>query len=171
MVTELLAGYRPRSPYIIQSGKNAGKVLELMMFENYGLLYWMFRQGRGRRDDFYLHLAWLLRQGESLQPKMTCPQCQERPVQFFSVRYSRYSGRDFSVGVLYTYCEECRKNVDTQGEPIQILPFHFSSLNQFYSGSGQKEIVGLFRQVYDLPKPLSREQAFEFFNSVEPYTE
>lgn len=175
MTTELLSGYQPSGPYVFQSGKHAGQCLEVLMFQDYGLLRWLLRQmgghPEGKKNELHLHLEWLLGRGESVQPKMTCPQCRELPVQFFSVRYSGYSGRDFSVGVLYTYCKECVKSVDTAGEPIQILPFHFSSLSQFHSGSSQKQVAGLFRQVFNLTNRLSRKEAFEFFNSVEPYTD
>jgi len=162
---ELLVDYQPNGPYTIQSGKHAGKALELLMFENHGLLAWMFQKGRGRTDKFSLHLAWLLRQGENLRPKMICPQCHERPVAFFSVAYSQ-SGNDFMVSTTYTYCEICKKSVDTQTRPISLFSFRFSTLGQFRYNSRRKQISDLFRQVYGLPKPLTRAAAFEFFNSI-----
>lgn len=174
LVPETLVGYKPTGPYAFQSGKRVGQALELLMFTDYHWLKWMLdkleEESKAKKNRLHLHLEWLLRQGETIQPKMTCPQCGERPVVFFSVAYSLL-GSDFAVGTEHTYCEECRKSVDTSFKPIDLFSFHFSTLGlkEFRYGYSRDQIVGLFKKVYGLPKPLTRERAFEFFSSAEPY--
>lgn len=161
----------PERFYVFVSGKNKGKVAELYMFDKYSFLVYMLYRLReewsGKREKNFLHkhLEWLLRQGETRQTKMLCPQCGLRTVKFFSVRYC-YERYDFSIGTEYTCCEnnECINTL--QGKAMEkipeFMPFKFSNLLRFEK-SDRPRVVRLFRQAFCLPERLRREEAFKFF--------
>jgi len=161
--------YQPIGPYRIKSGKRKGKVLELLMFNDYSFLLWMFqkleRVSKGGKNELHLHLEWLIKKGETRQPKITCPQCGKRPVRYFSVVYER--GGDFSIGPYYTCCEDPKCIYELRAQALdkspQFLPFYFSVIKNFQLKFDQKRIANLFLEVFELPKPLTRKIAFKFF--------
>jgi hypothetical protein len=162
--------YQPTGPYIFQSGKHVGQSAELLMFDDYGTLRWMLSKmesAGGRQNVLHQHLAWLMQRGENRQTKMICPRCGTRPVQLFSVRYS-YGGRDFSIGSTYTCCkmEVCRQalySMSAENLPT-FMSFRFSRLMNFGLRSDRLRVAEIFKEAFDLPKPLTRDAVFQFFN-------
>jgi len=158
---------------VFQSGKRAGKAIELLMFTDYDFLIWLLRkldrESGSTKNTLHLHLEWLIQKGENRQTKMICPQCKKQPVKFFSVRYA---GDLFSIGSSYTCCkkEECIEKVRAMaaGKWPELLPFRFSVMGNFRLKADKRRIGILFRRVFGLPNPLTREAAFEFFNSSPP---
>ena len=69
--------YQPNGSYVIKSGKRKGKVLELLMFNDYLFLVWMLQKlnkaSKGGKNELHLHLEWLIQKGENRQVKMICP--------------------------------------------------------------------------------------------------
>ncbi len=163
--------YQPNGPYVLGSGKRKGQALEVLMFQDYGWLRWMYcflkKKFSYKKNNFHQHLEWLLNQGESRAPIMPCPHCGKREVQFFSVLYSK-NGNDFSVGMRYTCCDsnECISRVRRMAiekNPV-FLPFKFSSLSQFSLKADKRRIIVLFKKAFDLPNKVDRQTAFQFFN-------
>jgi len=167
--------YQPTGPYVIKAGKHVGKVLELLMFEDYGWLRWMLQllneKSKGEKNELHLHLEWLLARGEDRQPIMLCPHCSQRLVECFSVLYSH--GGDFLIGKDFVSCRQCVDRVKDMaiGRQPQILPLRFSVMNHFRSNTDRRRVAGLFRTVFGLPDRLSKQEAFRFFNTTEPCTE
>ncbi|MBU4284744.1 hypothetical protein KKF60_01940 [Patescibacteria group bacterium] len=155
--------------YAFQSGKRQGKAMELMMFDDYGFLLWYIHklnsETRTWKNAAHLHLEELLQKGENRQPKMFCPQCHKKPVEFFSL-LSKYEG--FSIGSYYTCCGDkaCKQMLCEMaaGNDIEFLHFKFSVLRIFYSKSDKRRVANLFKKVFELPGPLTRQFALDFFN-------
>ncbi len=162
--------YQPDGPYVIQSGKHAGQVLELLMFRDYPFLSFMLKRLKGhfwkKKNKFHLHLEWLMQGGENRQPKMICPQCKKQTVEYFSIIYGHSGG--FSISPLYTCCgqEKCKEQLRAMalGKPQRLMPFRSSTIKRFSTIAGRKEVVGLYKRVFGLPERLTRQVAFEFFN-------
>ncbi len=153
--------------YEFKSGKRKGKVLELLMFEDYNFLHWFYHnkiKGGKEKNRLERHLEWLLSRGEDRQPKMLCPQCNEEPVKYFSVLHSF---NDFSIGTFYTCCEkkECKERLRgmAAGKSITLYQFKFSILRRF-NKTDAKRVAELYKRVFQLPKPLRREVAYKFFS-------
>lgn len=165
-----MAEYQPAGPYvIIRSKKRKGKAFELLMFEDYGFLvglYEQMEQAKSTKPNLaHQHLRWLMARGEDRQPKMLCPHCQERPVAYFSLLSSR---EGISVGVPYTCCEnpDCRGKVEAQGA-WHHLPFHrfqFSVQSLLESKFDRRQLAEFYRIIFQLPRRLTRQEAFKFFN-------
>ena len=166
--------YEPSEPYVIKSGKREGKVLELMMFNNYSFLRWQLGKIRreyngGRKNQYHKHLEWLLQRGENREAKIICPVCGEDKVSHFSVRFSRGTRR-FSISPRYTCCEkkECREmlRAGAFGDNLQFFKPKFSNVTRITKYKiEQKRITELYKQIFDLStKRLTRKAAFEFFN-------
>ena len=163
--------YVPTGPYVIGSGKRAGKTLENLMFDDYSHLIWLLNFLRNKakgnsKNKLHTHLEWLLRRGQGRKPKMLCPHCKQRIVTRFSVLGG--GSRGISVGAYYTCCDDdaCKDKIDSEasGNSYRFLPFDFIVLKQFQAKFDQKQITDLFRCVFELPKPLKKEKAFAFFN-------
>jgi len=166
--------YEPKEPYEFKSGRREGKVLELMMFKNYGFLNWYFNKklgGRGvpenKKNELHRHLEWLLDKGENRRTELLCPYCGKRKVKLFSLLDSKYG---FSIGPHYTCCNNMKCKGKVQSLPLgkipMLLPFKFSQIKKFRAKSDQKRVGDLFRKVFGLPTrpdPLTRETAFQFF--------
>ncbi len=161
--------YIPTDPYVFKSGKREGKCLELLMFEDYQFLHWLYNtniKGKGvSKNQLELHLEWLLMRGENRQTAMKCPQCNANHyVSFFSVRYSY---NDFSIGPQFTSCSnkscvESLKALSLEKTPA-ILPIKFSSILTFKLKIDRKRVTNLFRHCFGLPRPLKKDVAFRFF--------
>lgn len=172
---ELLAReeYRPTGPYFFQSGKHRGKALELLMFRDYGFLTWLLNQLNQKvqngKNRLHQHLEWLLNQGETRIPKMLCPFCEKKVVNWFSVLGNDRDG--YSISPSYTCCDsdECqsRLRAGAWGHDPLFLPFQFSVMKMFHVKFDQRQIGKLFRTVFQLPPRLTAKNAFEFFNSDE----
>lgn len=167
--------YIPTEPYIIQSGKREGKSLEGLMFADYEYLAWqlgMLNQNigwgysRNKKNNFHLHLEWLLKQGETRQSPKLCPVCRKNTIKFFSKLDG--SGGGFSIGDDYTCCEdkECQNEIKAMAfeKFTDILPLKFSVLKGFSKGDS-RYIGDYFRIFFTLPEHLSSQQAFQFFQS------
>lgn len=162
--------YVPTGPYVFQSGKRQGKAAELLMFDDYGFLVWLYRkfesEFNGGRNRLYCHLEWLLRQGETRQSRMLCPHCQQQPVKYFSV-LGLHSPDGISIGWEYTCCsaEACIEKVRNWAgvHDPDFLEFRFSRLIRFRTKFDRAEVVQLFRRVFSLPDRLTRQAAFKFF--------
>lgn len=143
--------------------------MELMMFDDYGFLLWYIdrlnSETRTYKNAAYLHLEELLAKGENRQPKMICPQCYAKHVEFFSL-LSKYEG--FSIGSYYTCCGDkaCKQMLCEMaaGNDIEFLPFKFSVLRRFYSKSDKRRITNLFRKIFELSDFLTRQAAVQFFD-------
>ena len=162
--------YRPDEPYVFKHGKRAGKSLEKLMFDDYEFLNWYYhdlnkRSKGGEKTELHKHLEWLLKRGQTRKPKMLCPQCGQRPVTRFSIIF--YSD-GISIGTVYTCCdaESCKDEIDilASGNTYQLLPFHFIVLNRLRTKGEKLELAELFKHVFKLKKPLTKQRAFELFN-------
>lgn len=157
-------------PYAFQSGKHQGKAMELMMFDDYGWLFWYLNKLNSEshmgKNSAHRHLEELFYKGETRQPRKTCPQCGQRPVKYLSVLWG-YDGA-FSAGTHYTCCEDekCKQALrdEAAGNHIEFFPFKFSALERFYSKSDKRRITGIFKKVFGLPERLTREAACQFFD-------
>ena len=161
--------YVPSKPYVIQSGKREGQVLENLAFSHYDYLVWQLRKCRergtsGHKNALQERLEWLILRGENRQTKMLCPYCGERLV----TRFSLLQRREGSSTDLHFICcdqEKCQDEIRAQSpdqEPV-FLPFKFSSLLEIWSRGDRRLVAQMFRDVFGLPKPLTREAAFQFF--------
>lgn len=163
-------GYVPENPYVIQSGKRAGKCLELLMFEDYSFISWQRKRcdegctNPAKMNKLHKHLVWLMTQGNMRKSKRICPQCGKNPITHFSVMRSKYG---VSVSTNYVCCDNDNCKEKLKGLAFEktpdILPFKFWVLNYFSSKTDQKMISNLFRKVLGLEERLTREKAFEFF--------
>lgn len=165
--------YEPTKPYVIKGGKRKGKALELLMFNDYGFLRWhlakikKMKSGTGK-NEYEKHLEWLLKRGEDRKPKMICPICGEKRVQYFSIRRSR-GGYDFSISPSYTCCEkeECRSKLRAKalGGPVQLVRPKFSNILRYAKlKRDRKRIADLYKEIFMLPTTrLTRKRAFQFF--------
>lgn len=158
--------YSPDGPCVFTSGKHAGKAVELTMFSNPGLLRWI--HNRYHRESInnrlHNHLDWLLKVADEKQPKMICPQCNKKPVKYFSLLHSEVG---ISIGSLYTCCDEkeCREKIlySAGGKIPSFYEFKFSVIAKFSAKVDERAIIKLFKQAYNLPKRLTKESAFKFF--------
>ncbi len=150
-------------PFVFKEGKRKGKSIERMMLEDYSFLVWYLGRIRelkksssqGRLEK---HLEWIISKGETRTAVVSCRFCQERPIEYFSIRYSYAS--DFSVSMHYTACKDCKHNL-RENNTI-ILPLKFSSLKNLKRE--KKEVVSLFKEAFGL-KGLRKEGLFRFFKS------
>lgn len=162
--------YRPNGPFIIQSGKNEGKSLELLMFQKYWLLIWWiekFNENKPvNKTRFHRHIEWLLHQGENRKAVMLCPQCSQSPVKFFSSLGNDKYG--YSIYPTYTCCESeiCQRQLfhEAAGAVPNFYPIRFSSIMNYRKKFDQGMVMRLLRAVYKLPKPLTAQSAFNFFS-------
>lgn len=161
--------YRPTGPYVIQSGKNKDKVLELLMFQKYWLLIWWIKKFNENKpaikNRFHRHIEWLLQQGENRQAVTLCPQCKQYPVKFFSSLGSPKYG--YSIYPIYTCCESelCQQRLfhEAVGSVPNFYPVKFSSIMNYRKKFDQKMVVDLLKAVYKMPKRITAQVAFDFF--------
>ena len=168
----LKGSYEPSEPYVIKSGKREGKVLELLMFNDYSFLRWHLGKIRreysgGKKKQYHKHLEWLMAKGENREPKMECPICGQKEVKYFSVRFSRGTNR-FSISPRYTCCENsgCQEMLRAKafGDNLQFFKPKFSNITRITKFKvDQKRIADLYRQIFNLEGRLTREKAFQFF--------
>lgn len=170
---KLINNYEPSEPYVIQSGKREGKVLELLMFNDYSFLRWHLGKIRqkhsgGAKNRYHRHLEWLMDKGESREPKMKCPICGQRAVKYFSVRFSRGTRR-FSISPRYTCCKDsdCQDmlRAGAFGDNLQYFRPLFSNITRITKFKvEQKRIADLYKEIFNLStKRLTRKAAFKFF--------
>jgi len=157
--------YIPEGPYIIKSGKHSGQCLEMMITRNYDFLVWFKRfldnKSTGdEKNELHRHLGWLLEQGENRQPKIFCPHCGERLVSLFAI-YRDYKGRkifDFN----HAYCTSCFRD-KCPPSTVAGEAFHFSFFGRRLNPRERLLAIKFFKEVFGLPKRLTRQKAFEFF--------
>ena len=119
----------------------------------------------GEKNSFHRHLEWLLERGQNRKPEMICPQCGARIVEFFSLLFGH--GGDFSIGSHFTCCnnEGCKEilwDMACDKTPT-FIPFEFSVQMRHNFRIDRRRVVGLFKEVFQLPRPLTRDAAFAFF--------
>ncbi len=155
-----MENYNPKEPWTTKKGKT----LELMMFSDYTELCKWLQQtesaftGKREKNNYHRHLEWLLkRKGEDRSPVMLCSFCEKNVVQYFTIRFSY--NNEISVSPEHTYCHKCVEFAE--GPP---LPFKFSVLKG-KSKQDQEKIISLFKQVFQIKKPLTKKKAFQFFDS------
>lgn len=161
--------WTPNGPYIIGSGKRAGKALELLMFSDYYFLQWHFDQLEERlssgssRNIYHRHLGWLLNRGENRRVPMACPSCNTKPIKLLSIRGVERFG--YSMHQSFSCCddEECITRIYTEKQ--MYLPVKFSSILNFRLKSDQKQFVNVLRDVFGLIGRLTKEKAFDFFRA------
>ena len=157
--------YTPEGPYIIKSGKRAGQCLEIMITREYDFLRWWKRlldsESTGdRKNEFHRHLEWLLEQGENRQPKIFCPYCGERRVGLFAVYRNYREEKTFDFN--HAYCRSC---FQSKCPPSTVAgeAFLFSFFGRRLDSWERSLAIKFFREVFELPKRLTRQKAFEFF--------
>lgn len=161
--------YTPKEPYVFKSGKRKGKVVELLMFTDYGFLSWLHNKISNKRkgvkkNQLEKHLEWILKQGETRKPKMDCPICGQNKIKLFSV-IRGYN--DFSMSAGYSCCENCKQKLKgyAAGKMIHLFEPKFSNIKNIAITKGdQKRISQTYRTIYKLPTRLTRKRAFEFFS-------
>ena len=153
-------------PLKLKSGKYEGQSVERLMFTNYNYLVYLYKKmGEGSSENpnrLEKRIKELLKKGENRKSVLLCPQCGEKHVQYFSVRYSRAGGA--SIGAAYTSCDtrECMKVLSsTTNAPVSLFPIKFSAL-QYVRKSERKMVEGLFRNVFGM-KTLTEKKLTEFF--------
>ncbi len=165
--------YHPVYPYIFKGGKYPGESAERLMFTDYPYLLklWEIRkekgEGRGLREDYLgKRLSWLMEKGEDRKTKIPCPKCLERPVELFTAKFSK-DLREISVGSFYVSCYKCKHLMYLpqlyRGKAIQVFDFKFSSLKYFGNKVMREKLFNLYKEVYGLPKRLTKQRALEFF--------
>ena len=162
--------YQPAGPYQFQTGKREGRSADVLIFTDPGKLSWMLQEmqkkSQGGKNRLHLHLEWLFQQAETRQPTMLCPQCKQGPVTQFSLYSNRFG---ISVGTSYTCCDEkeCIEKVQAMafGKGLSFLPFKWSEAMSFHNKADQRQVLNLFRSVFELPQRLTAQKAFEFFAS------
>ena len=158
-------------PYRMKTGKKVGKCLELLVINEYSWVNYVVGRFRhdniGRNNSFFDRAVQLLEKAEDRQPKMLCPHCEQKPVKYFSVLGTDKFG--YSVGPAYTCCgsKDCLDKVYSMaaGKPPQFYEFKFSVLSLFRHKADRRQIVELFKIVFGLPKRLTAQFAFEFFQN------
>lgn len=161
--------YNPTGPYCFKTGKRAGKCIEKLMFDNYTYLVWQMKEITKKPNNFknelHEHLEWLLKKGEDRQPKMVCPQCGQKPVKYFSIITS-YCG--ISVRKDFTCCGSsgCQTKLlgMAAGNHAKLEPFKFSVLQRLATNIDRKQLLGVYREAFDLPNRITKEIAFQFFS-------
>lgn len=162
--------YKPTESYIVQSGKKKGKSIEQMMFTDYAWLVYMKNLLNAKKpaskNSLHKHIEWVLHQGETRKPTLMCPQCNKKPVKLFSVLGSQRHG--YSMSSYYTCCgdPECQHKLRAQGmESVPLLlPISFSSISMFQFKLDRKRVADILRDCFKLPKRLTKEVLFAFFN-------
>jgi len=158
----------PTQSYIIKSGKRKGQSLAVMMFNNTSFLYWYYKElnktttTNSKKNKLHKQLEWLIQKGENRQTKRICPHCQKKTIKYYSIR-SSLSGN--SIAPQYTYCENC---IPPKSSGLIIRPFKFSYLSKAdKKGNGPffKRLVQLYRWAFELPKRLTKDTAFKFFQN------
>jgi len=157
--------YIPEGPYIIKSGKRSGQCLETMITREYGFLKWWkgFLDSKStgdQKNELHRHLEWLLEQGENRQPKIFCPHCGERPVSLFAVYRDYRGGKAFDFN--HAYCRSCFWD-KCPPSTIAKKAFLFSFFGGRLNTRERFLAIKLFREVFGLPKRLTRQKTFEFF--------
>jgi hypothetical protein len=160
--------YTPDGCYEIKNGKNQGKVLERMMFQNYSWILWMLsfirKKGDPDRDKntFERHLEEILKKGENRETVAICPQCKKNVVSYLSVIRSPYG---VSAGPGFTCChdEKCINELRNMAmKDPEFLPFRFSILKTFSNRSDQKIIANVLKWGFGLEK-LTKKDLFNLF--------
>ncbi|MFA5986380.1 MAG: hypothetical protein WC819_03470 [Parcubacteria group bacterium] len=165
-----MPAYEPTGPYILQSGPKKGLSIEQLMFSNYEWLVFMKNflneKSPDAKNQLHKHIEWVLGQGSRRSPTMICPQCGKRPVSYFSYLGSEQFG--YSMGATYTCCndEDCIHRLSTRGieKKPAFLSIDHSSIIHFKSKRDQKKVVDILKKCYELPKRLTKETLFAFFN-------
>ncbi len=160
--------YVPEGPYIIQSGKNKGKSVELLMFSNYSLLNWIYEKAKencfNQKNSLHRHLEWVMARGEDRKVQVNCPFCNQ-PATQFSIRSSY--GYSFDSDYICCNSDECKSNLRSYSFEKSLIfkPIKFSSMNFFRSKTDQKKLGQIFKKVFVLPNRMTRNHAFQFFAS------
>lgn len=160
--------YLPKNPYLFKNGKRAGMSLEILMFQDYPFLKWLYQELerkpiKKKRNGLHLHLEWLIKRGEEIESNIDCPICGIRKIKFF---YVRRSYGDISTGILFTSCEnqECIKEIE--GMSFNVFPerhqLKFSSLARFKGGE-LKTVAKLYKKAFIPSGKLTRKRAFDLF--------
>lgn len=167
-----MSNYEPRVPYAIKSGRKIGETLEHLMFIDYGWLIYMRdllnkKKSSKEKSKFHKHIEWVLTKGETRQAKMLCPQCNTKPVVYFTVLGERRHG--YSMSFVYTCCDDdaCKQKLIAQGieKTPTLMPIAFSSIMRFGVKHDQKQVVKILRKCYELPDRLTKEICFAFFKN------
>ena len=164
-----IVGFVPTAPYVIRSGKYKDAAVEIMMFNNYRFLKFLYLEMNkdpvASKNRLHQHLEWLLRQGENRKTQVICPQCHQKKIRYFSARGSKRFG--YSLSLIFASCDKpgCLKKLEslTGGAKIEIYPFRFSSIAKFRNKTDQRSVAELLRNAFDLPARLTAETAFRFF--------
>ena len=168
------APYQPVSPFRIQTGKRAGKNLEVLMFQpsGYDFLWWWLGEHNAkltqnsRKNALHRRLEWLLAQGENRPVPKLCPMCKQEPIAFISV--VGYAEAGYSMGPEYACCTEleCRRRLEAipwADTPYFLIKPRFSFILWFENKVGREQFVRLLRQIFKLPSRITAQVAFEFF--------
>ena len=162
--------YTPTGSYVLQSGKKAGKSIEQLMFSDYGWLVYM-RDLLNKSQPFvknrmHRHIEWALEHGQTRKAKKMCPQCGKNPVTYFSYLGNEKYG--YSMSSAYTCCDdkECMRQLRAQGieKTPTFLPIIFSAITNFRLKHDQKQVANLLKDCFMLPKRMTKEMLFAFFN-------
>lgn len=155
------------APYIIGSGKKAGKSLEHMMFTDYSWLDYMLRRLESTEANnpnlFHRHLKWLMGQGENRIPTMPCPVCNVSPVAYMWMAFESYG---MEAHWQMTCCrglgciESLRERSEGRGQIV--VPKFSLFLNK--CEDSRATILRVFRDVFELPSRITQRVAFEFFS-------
>lgn len=156
----------PKGPYVLD-----GSSAEEHMFTDYRGLSRLFNQkkdSKAKKDNALCrHLRWLLSRGEDRTAQYMCPQCNAKPVRYFSVLGNTQEG--YSIDLAYTCCDEnaCKKkilNLESKERVPTLLYLQFSAFLAFKNATDQKKFAKLIKAAFDLPQTVNKEIAFDFFS-------
>ncbi len=158
--------YRPTGPYLYKKGRSMGQ----WMLENYSFLLeeWENIQKENREiTQEGRHMDWILKRGEDCQPVKTCPYCNKRKVVFFSLHYC-FSSNKLSIDYLKSSCanDYCKRKMreSVGGMNIKLLRPKWSKLETVVQKKDQKEVIKLYKDIFQLPEKITKEEAFHFFS-------
>jgi hypothetical protein len=158
--------YEPKEPYIISKGKKRDKSLEQLMFQDYDWLVWMrnyLTKQQPEGNVLLAHITWVLEQGDTRQTRVLCPQCNQRFIQFFSVRGDSTYG--YSMGGMYACCAAtpCQQQLIAQSleKTPTLFPLQFSVIEKFHK-KDRPQVVRTLKECFGLPRTITKTVAFNF---------
>ena len=159
----------PTGPYYFKDGDNAGKFMDLMMFNDYPSLL-KYKKNTERLFDkknlAHRHVDWLFARGDDRIAQINCPYCNQNTATHFLVDFNIKTNEPTFKSI---HCSKCRVYDSLNS---QSFPLKFSVLRKFseiYSEDTEihhQKIIAIFKKVFVLPGEIDENIAFAFFARI-----